>query len=186
MEDSICDSLLIKIATGDTDALKELYTEMNKTVFCYALSIVKNKPLADDITQDVFVKIKLNSDKYQTDKSPTGWILTLTKHTAFDALKKQKRELPLDLYTEEIAGLSDDDLDDSLMLKGALEKLSLTERQIIMLYLVAGVPQKNIAKLLSLPATTVNWRYRTGLKKLADILEKGGDKVDRDRINNFT
>lgn len=171
MDEVKCDKLLHDIAIGSTDAFCELYSEMNRVVFCYAISLVRNRELAADITQDVFVKIRLCSQKYVSGKNPNGWILILTRNTAFDALKKQKNELPLDFLPDDTSDFSPNDMLDNILLKEAMERLSKIERQIIMLYLVAGIPQKDIAKLLKLPVTTINWKYRSSIKKLAQILK---------------
>ena len=91
MNEVKCNMLLNDIATGSMKALSELYSEMNRAVFSYALSIVRNRQLAEDITQDVFVKIKFGAEKYISNVNPNGWILKLTKNTSFDALKMQKK-----------------------------------------------------------------------------------------------
>ncbi len=171
MDETKCSRLICDIGSGDTDALRELYDEKSKAVFSYALSIVRNVHLAEDVTQDVFVKIKLGAGKYKAENASNGWILKLTKNTALDALKKQNHETPVDLFFEETPDCGSDDIEDTLLLKYALQKLTKTERQIVMLYLVAGLSQKEIANQLHLPVTTINWKYRSGLKKLALILE---------------
>jgi len=174
MNEVKCNMLLNDIATGSMKALSELYSEMNRAVFSYALSIVRNRQLAEDITQDVFVKIKFGAEKYISNVNPNGWILKLTKNTSFDALKMQKHELPSDLISNEATDFDQDKIADKLLLNEAMEKLTQNERQVVMLYLVAGVSQKEIANVLKRPVTAVNWYYRTGIKKLSAFLEVGG------------
>jgi RNA polymerase sigma factor (sigma-70 family) len=171
VDETRCDKLLQEIAMGDTTAFRDLYSEMHKNVFSYALSIVRNTQLADDISQDVFVKIRTSADKYAAGKNPVGWILTLTRNTAFDALKKQKHEMPFDVIQDDVSEYSADNIADNILLKEAMERLTKVERQIVMLYLVVGISQKEIAGLLKLPLTTVNWKYRVSIKKLAAILK---------------
>lgn len=175
MNEIKCNKLLNEIADGSDDALSELYSEMNKAVFTYALSIARNKQLAEDITQDVFVKIKFGAKKYVSNINPNGWILRLTRNTAFDSLKMQKHELPSDFSQDEQSNDFDQDkISNRILLKDAMEKLSSNERQVVLLYLVAGVSQKEIASVLKLPVTAVNWYYRAGIKKLSASLKVGG------------
>lgn len=171
MDESKCNQILSKIAAGNIDAFRELYSGMSASIFSYALSIVRNRQLAEDVMQDVFVKIKLNADKYKDGKSPNGWVFKLTQNTAYDALKKQHHEVPVDISQEEIPDCDNESMENRLILKSALENLTKTERQIVMLYLAVGISQKEIAGILGLPVTAVNWKYRVGIKKLAFLLK---------------
>lgn len=174
MDEEKCGRLLEEAAAGGTEALASLYREAGRAVFTYALSIARAKALAEDITQDVFVKIRLGAAGYRPNGHACGFLLRLTRNTAYDLLRQRRHELPCEPEEAPVPmepGAGDDD---RLLLREALEHLPGTERQIVLLYLVAGVPQKEIAAALRLPVTTVNWRYRAGIKKLARIL-KGED-----------
>jgi RNA polymerase sigma factor (sigma-70 family) len=173
LDEEKCAMLLSAATAGSSQALAELYSEAGRMVFAYALSIVRSKQLAEDVTQDVFVNICLGVSGFTSRGKACGWLLRLTRNTAFDILKKRKHELPCELL-DGPAQEETPDSEERLMLREALERLSGTERQIVMLYLVAGIPQKEIAAVLKLPMTTVNWRYSVGIKKLARIL-KGED-----------
>jgi RNA polymerase sigma-70 factor (ECF subfamily) len=170
LDEENCAALLSAAAAGSAEALAVLYAETGRTVFAYALGIVCSRQLAEDVTQDVFVKIRLGVSGYASRGQACGWLLRLTRNTAFDILKKRKHELPCELL-DGPAQEETPDSEERLMLREALERLPGTERQIVMLYLVAGIPQKEIAAVLKLPVTTVNWHYRMGIKKLARILK---------------
>ncbi|MDR3551528.1 MAG: RNA polymerase sigma factor [Clostridia bacterium] len=179
MDEAKCGALLGEVSAGSTQALAELYTEAGRAVFAYALSIVRSRQLAEDVTQDVFVRIRLTAGHYTPRGHACGWIMRLTHNTALDLLKKRTHELPEDtLSTDEAPGNSlaeatrEVSADEMLMLREALEKLPRMQRQIVLLYLVAGIPQKEIARVLRLPVTTVNWQYRASLKKLSNLLNR--------------
>jgi RNA polymerase sigma-70 factor (ECF subfamily) len=165
-----CNKLIKDISLGSNEALAELYTETKRAVFAYSLSIVRNKQIAEDVTHDVFIKIRLNSGKYHSNINSIGWILTITRNICFNVLKKQKHELIIEIDGNR-TDLSQEDLDDNLILKSAMSKLSQLERQIMIMYLVVGISQKEISKLLKLPITLVNWKYREGIRKLSNILK---------------
>ena len=174
MDEEICGPLLEKAASGSAGALAELYAHAGRAVFAYALSIVRIRPIAEDVTQDVFVRIRLGNTGYTPRGQACGWLLRLTRNIALDAIKKQGHELSCEEPFVQWVGQPGEQtgaLEDSLVLREALERLSESERQVVMLYLVAGVPQKEIAGFLKLPVTAVNWHYRAGLKKLARILK---------------
>jgi RNA polymerase sigma factor (sigma-70 family) len=164
------DYLIRQLAAGDMGALSELYTETDRAVFAYALSIVNNYALAEDVMQEVFIKIRLCAGSYKASTNPNGWIMTITRNAALDMLKKLKREVSIDeMYMHSYAAEDDVDL---IFMKEALEKLKQSERQIVTLYLINDISQKDIARHLRLPLTTVKWRYRAALKKLSSLIEE--------------
>jgi RNA polymerase sigma-70 factor (ECF subfamily) len=169
-----CDNILTDTIKDSRDILTEIYLEMNFKIFSYALSIMRNRQLAEDITQDVFIKLKLNINKYKSSCNPTGWLLRITRNCCFNILKRQKYESVSDISDPNNKDFNkdfnDDEVIDNLLLKEAMEKLSFNERQIVMLYLVVGLTQKEIANLMRLPVTTINWKYRAALKKLQNLL----------------
>lgn len=171
MDEGKCGALLAEIGAGSPEALAQLYEESARAVFAYALGIVRSRQLAEDVTQDVFVKIRLGAEKYVPSGHAGAWILRLTRNTSLDLLRRRRHEEPLTEHSEkaEKPAISDED---RIVLRAALEGLPPLERQVVFLYLVAGIPQKEIARSLSLPAASVNWKYRAALKKLARILKE--------------
>ncbi|MFD0670370.1 RNA polymerase sigma factor [Cohnella sp. GCM10027633] len=72
----------------DTDdhkqLLDELMTAYGKDVWNYAFSITRKWDLADDITQEVFIKVFRNMNAFRRDASVKTWLLTITRNTAID------------------------------------------------------------------------------------------------------
>ena len=61
------DNCLKRIQSGNKDALAELYNETKSSVYAYALSILKNKALAEEVLQDL--KVKLSKNKTQMENN---------------------------------------------------------------------------------------------------------------------
>ncbi|MBR2974190.1 MAG: hypothetical protein IKC47_00400, partial [Clostridia bacterium] len=57
--------LIYRVKQGDEDAFDKLYQQTHKGVFSYVYSIVQNYHVAEDITQDTFIKVKLNVHSYR-------------------------------------------------------------------------------------------------------------------------
>ena len=81
------DRLLAGVAAGDRDALARLYRLTRTAVYGLALSYVKNPQDAQDIAQDAFVRIWDSAPQYQSQGSPMGWILTVTRNLALMKLR---------------------------------------------------------------------------------------------------
>ena len=63
-------SYIVRIADKDTNALHELYEFINKNVYAYSLSILKNHDDALEVMQDTFITIYNNADKYENQDKP--------------------------------------------------------------------------------------------------------------------
>ena len=81
---------LREIKNGKKESLKIIYDYYGHVIYSYALSIIKSEDLAKDICQDVFIKIWSNGSKYSNNHK--AWIMTITRNTSIDYLRKYKRE----------------------------------------------------------------------------------------------
>lgn len=171
MDADLCNSLLGEIAAGDLAALEKLYELMQKDVLLFALSITRNLMLAEDVRQETFVKIYKQAGKYSAGTNALGFVFTVTKNTALDMLRHARHEIPSDeALWNNTYNTRENDIVDKLLLKQVITELKQHERQILLLHLVSGYTYKEIASLLHLPLTTVQWRYRIALQKASGIL----------------
>lgn len=159
-----------KIARRDKAAFGELYEETRRLVFAVCLGIVKDRGVAEEVMQETFVTVWTETPKFRGHGYKT-WILTVAKNKSINTLRKRKRETPFDfLENENVGGGYSLDLDTGIVLRTALETLSDTDRQIVLLR-NEGVKAKEIATIVGLPRGTVSWRYAEALKKLKQTLE---------------
>ena len=171
MDADLCNSLLGKIAAGDLTALEKLYELMQKDVLIFALSITRNLMLAEDVRQETFIKIYKQAGKYSAGTNALGFVFTVTRNTALDMLRHARHEIPSDEALWNIAyNTRENEIVDKLLLKQVITELKAHERQILLLHLVSGYTHKEIANLLHLPVTTVQWRYRIALQKVSRIV----------------
>lgn len=165
------ENYIFKIQNDDKNALANLYEEIRIPVYSFALSIVKNPSVAEDILQDTIIKIYQSSNLYKAKGKPIAWILTITKNNALMKIREQNK----------IADLSDDDWnniskeenlnkEELLLLKSSLNELNVEEREIINLYALSGLKHREIAKLLDIPLATVLSKYHRAIKKLRKIM----------------
>jgi len=161
------DRCLAAIAEKSKEALEELYSNMADGVFGYALSILKNHHEAQDVQQEVFVKIWSCASQYRPGSNARAWIYTITKNLAMTALRKSMKSSGAEV--PEIPH-SDASVEDRMALNALLNLLGEEERQIVMLH-TQGMKHREIASVMQLPLSTILSKYNRSLKKLKKCLE---------------
>ena len=174
MEEIRNKELLRKIAQGEEDALAILYKETRKDIFAFALSILNNYHDAEDVMQEVFVKVKLQAGVCKNFENPNGWLIKVTKNTALDFIRKKKKYIIDEEFAKDSLHTNDESrvADYSTFLSELFNELKDEERQIVVLHLISDLTHKTIAKTLNLPLTTVKWRYRKAILHLEKISKR--------------
>lgn len=157
-----------KVRSGDKEAFAGIFEELKKPVFTIASRILKDKSAAEDVTQEVFVKLFV-SPPDPSVKNLRAWIFKVARNLSIDALRK-----PISLSIEETEPAIDDQCENVLYrldVERAVEKLTLEQRQILTLHINAGLKFKEIALVMDLSQSAVFRRYKKALKTLRSILE---------------
>ena len=156
-----------KLQTGDADAFEYIYNELKNPVYTIAYRIVQSRELAEDVTQDVFMKLFAIPQDLAV-KYPRAWVFQMTHNAAIDALRREKP-------SEDIDGISqcaaERDIAQQLDIEKALAALPQTEREIVSLHLNAELTFSEIADVTGLTLSSVYRRYRKALKILKKLLE---------------
>ncbi len=165
--------LLTGVATGDREALAELYRRTRMAVYGMALSYLHSAHDAQDMTQDVFVRVWDCASQYRPTGSPMGWLLAVCRNLCLMRLRREERHAALseeewDAIPARECGL---DADERALLQGALASLADEERRVVLLHAVTGLKHREIAALLELPLPTVLSKYHRALKKMRSCLE---------------
>src|SRR5262245_55739762 len=89
--------LMTHIARGDPDAFDTLFLRHQRSVFGFVLRMVGDAALAEDLTQECFLRVWRARHSYQPTAAFRTWLLTIARRLALDALKRPRREVvPLD------------------------------------------------------------------------------------------
>ena len=177
-EGKLDEGLLPRVGQGDTSALEALYVQTERAVYALALSILRDPEEAQDVTQEVYLKVRAAAHLYVPQGKPLAWLFTITKNLCRDVQRTRGRT---DQAPE---GLEDDarfsyvsDPTDRLVLEAALKTLGDEERQVVLLHAVSGLKHREIAQDLGLPLSTVLSRYNRALKKLKRHLTEEGVRL---------
>ena len=162
------DAYLQQTAAGDRNAFHLLYQALRTPVYRFALSQLHNCCQAEDVMQDTFCSILRYAGSYRPGTNPKAWIFSIARNQVA-ALKKDalagavSLEAIGDTLTQSDGPTA---LLDSLSALEALSILLPEEREILSLYLYAGLRQTEIAQLLQMPYLKVRSRYGYAIKKL--------------------
>ena len=185
MNDIQSEKQIIKNAQGgDSKALESLVKLYLKRVYSQAFSYVHDRDEAEDITQEVFVKVWRFLPKFDAEKNFYTWIFEITKNTALDFLKKRKTTAFSEFVDEHGDNLFLDRLiaseplpQDSLVkqqelaiIRSAVQKLSPSYQEVIKLHSHEGRTFREIADLSGKSLNTVKSQYRRALNCLRQLL----------------
>ena len=168
-ENSRLDMQIKLIAQGRKTALEALYQMTKTSVYAYSLSLLGSVTEAEDAMQEVYLEIWQSAGSYKSVGKPMGWIITLTKNVCFMKLRSKKYVSPEPLEPSHFSG-SGLCPEESAVLRGCLETLTESEREVILLHAVSGLKHREIAEITGLSLTAVLSRYHRSIKKLRKML----------------
>jgi RNA polymerase sigma-70 factor (ECF subfamily) len=172
------DELVSLLQNKDVVAFSYLYDNYSAALFGIIYKMVENKELAEDILQEVFVKIWNNFSNYNSSKGRLfTWMLNITRNLVIDTLrsKSYKKQVKIQGYENSVDNFIENSSGtgqfDSLGIRRHLTRLKDDQKQIIDLAYFSGFTQEEIAKQLSIPLGTVKTRMRTAIMELRKILQ---------------
>lgn len=173
LDRSALERLLAGVAAGEQEALAELYHRTRAAVYGMALSYLHNAHDAQDLTQDVFVRVWDCGAQYRPTGSPMGWLLTVCRNLCLMRLRHTERHAVLseaewDAIPQQETGLT---TEERTLLQHVLSRLGEEERRIVLLHAVTGLKHREIAALLELPLPTVLSKYHRAIRKMRADLE---------------
>src|SRR5438067_11604053 len=147
--------LMLGIQSGDADALSRLYDRYNGIVKALILRIIHNDTEADDLLQEVFMEIWNQARNFSADKGkPLGWMVTLTRRRAIDALRKKqaytRAEEGLRMQTEQqpdawVRNITEEEIesgDTRALIAKVIRSLPEAQQQVIELAFFMGMSQR--------------------------------------------
>jgi RNA polymerase sigma-70 factor (ECF subfamily) len=162
--------------TGDERALRAFVERFQGIIFGVCYRMLNHREDAEDVSQEVFLRIFRNLDKWDPARPLKPWLLTITTNRCRTFLEKRSRQTPTSDLIADLAVQSGEknlgDLADELQL--ALERLREEYRTCFILFYQAQVSCAEIGEIMGCPRGTVKtWLHRARLE-LADHLQRRG------------
>ena len=181
--------LLNQIAQGSEPALAELYAAFSSRVYNTAISYLQNAAEAEEVTQDVFVKIFQSAAGFKGNSSVSTWIYRITVNQALDRLSHRKRQKrfgfmvrifqegsaapQLDLPHFDHPGVLLEQKENARILFQAIESLPEQQKTAFILSFIEELPRQEVADVMEL-----------SLKAVESLLQRAKANL-RERLDDF-
>ena len=153
------DRLLLAVANGDNKAFERLYLETKRGLFAFLYTYFHHYEDTEDAMQTVYLKIKLNIDKYKPGTNARAWILQIAKNYALNEIKKSGRIT----YTDNLDYVEDETAVSSEGVMDAMKRvLNEDEQRIVTLHVLWNYKHREIADILNCPTGTVTSKLLFG------------------------
>ncbi|WP_334058246.1 RNA polymerase sigma factor [Polaribacter sp. P097] len=171
------DQLILQFQKKDVKAYEKLYSLYCDSISGVVNNIVKNDDVAQEITQDVFIKAWNKADTYSAKKGRFfTWLLNIARNAAIDytrskKFKQSKQNLNADFFVDILESSSSlDSSTNTIGLKAFVSKLGETCKSVIELLYFKGFTQKEASEELSMPLGTIKTRNRSCIGELRSML----------------
>jgi RNA polymerase sigma-70 factor (ECF subfamily) len=175
--------ILRKAQRGDERAFSIIVRAYETPVFNYVLRLVGDRSLAEDLTQEVFLRVFQGLPKFSLRCKFTTWLFQVTKNRVLDELRASERRPRHLVALDDIAPL---EVMDAPIERGetvdalwrAIDGLSTDLKMALLLRDVAGLSYTEIADALEVTLATVKWRIYKGREDVALALAREGITFD--------
>lgn len=167
---------------GIEGAFDVLVRRHASAVFRFVCRLVGDAAEAEDLTQEVFLRVWRNLKRFDAAKSFKAWLFRIARNAAYDALRKRKN-IRLDPLDGEDGSFADAVADESPLpdeavwtteiqegLNRAIESLAPKAKSVVILHGIEGLTFQEVADVVDEPLNTVKSRYLRALKTLRESL----------------
>lgn len=185
------DELMERLTHRDLAAFEALYDRYGDLVYSVSLRVVGDAYIAEDVTQDVFLRVWRKPEQFDLTRGKfVTWLLSVARNRSIDHQRSAARRLrhetlPSAEEEDDILPTGDerDDpavaallADDRAAVRRALEVLPPEQKLAITLAYFGGLTQQEVATRLGQPLGTVKTRIRLGMQKMRGALQERHDR----------
>jgi len=166
---------------GDDKAFRELCNRSKRQVFSFILRMVRDRELAEDLTQDTFLSAIKAADQFDNKRKFLSWLFGIAHKRTIDHFRRKKVMAAHKDKEEALMGshfdTPDVETDNAHMraiLSDAIETLSPDQREVFLMREMGGVPFKEIAEIMDCTLNTALGRMRLALANIRKLFEERG------------
>lgn len=177
------EELMQRLVLRDLTAFRTLYARYSSLVYSAALRIVRDTQIAEDMVQEIFLRLWRKPESYTATRGKFAtWLTSVSRNRAVDEVRSRGRRYRHETASpeeqeRELPGPGTDDpaltaelSDQRRLIVTALSHLPAEQRQTIELAYFGGLTQQEISERLDQPLGTVKTRIRLGMQKLRAAL----------------
>jgi RNA polymerase sigma-70 factor (ECF subfamily) len=146
--------LIVRSREGDIQAMEAIYERFNRSIFNLVYRYTNNREIAEDLLQDIFIKIFSHLQDLRTEDTFVGWLYRVALNTCYSYLRSSKSALQKTLSLSEMEGRINGhtyESGDRMMKKSlddAIQSLTGKLKAIFLLHDVQGFKHREIALML--------------------------------------
>ncbi|MEH7380833.1 RNA polymerase sigma factor SigX [Bacillus sp. JJ1533] len=174
---------------------EELYEKYHHDVFSFLFYMVKNRELAEDLVQEVYIRVLKSYDRFEGKSSEKTWLFSIARHVAIDSFRKQKgwKQRIMDSFdwnrqeVRDIAPLPEEialQNEQVQIMYRCLDHCTTDQRLVLILRYIQSLSIAETAKALGWTESKVKTTQHRALKVLKTYMEESGVKegVDDEKI----
>ncbi len=187
------EELARKLRSGDPEIVERLIEQYQYRLFRYLLSLTGNRPNAEDLFQETWLRVLERGHQYNGRWKFESWLFSVARHLAIDSMRR-KKAASLDAFADPGAdsgnvaaprepaavGASPFDLaagqEEGARLAAALAQLPAFFREVLVLRFQEDMKLEEIAAVTDAPLSTVKSRLYRGLREFRDLLERPAER----------
>jgi RNA polymerase sigma-70 factor (ECF subfamily) len=162
----------------DSAALSEAYRKYGNRVYRVAYGLLRREELAQDVTQEVFVRLWKRPERYDATRGAMSSFLQLDAHgRSVDLIRSEEARAKREIANERLSSIHQVGPEEEAMkrvtserVRNALDQLKEAERGPIAMAFYLGYSYRKVAEVLGVPEGTVKSRIRSGMAKLRETL----------------
>ncbi|MEC7769643.1 MAG: sigma-70 family RNA polymerase sigma factor [Bacteroidota bacterium] len=177
--------LISEIGKGNTRAFSDLVDSYKDLVFTLSIRMLGNREEAEEVSQDVFIKVYKSLPSFKGDSKLSTWMYRIAYNTCLDRIKKIKKKR-MHTELEMVDQIAYADLDTafqkmvrterSALIGKCLSRLSDEDAGVLTLFYLEEKNLQEMEKVTNLPINTLKVRLFRARKRLASIMEKSMNK----------
>ncbi|MGH1363332.1 MAG: RNA polymerase sigma factor [Calditrichia bacterium] len=173
MQKSGSSTLITAVKKGNAEAFQQLYYQFSDMLYRFLWRKVRNEAVAQDLVQDVFLRIWSNRANLDEQKEIKSYLYRIANNLAIDHLRKKivRNKETIDEASADVAFYPDDWFDFEEHIQQALNKLPPGQRNVFYLSRFEGLKYQEIAQALNISSKTVENQISSALKKLRHDLK---------------
>ena len=161
--------LLARVARSDQEAFHALYGTHAERVIRYAMSILRNRHLAEEVLQETMLAVWKTAKAFQGRSKVSTWILGIARNQAYNLLRREKRGQRLPEEKNQAVNPSDN-AELEVRIERAMETLSESHREILHLVFYEDLTLRETAAILGIPEGTAKSRMHHARKAMGKEL----------------
>jgi RNA polymerase sigma-70 factor (ECF subfamily) len=170
------EALMLAVQGGDVDRLSSLFERYHRQLFAFFYQMLRDRSAAEDLVQDVFVRVLKYRRTFQPETSFKAWIFHIARNSRHDFVRKHPPaggtvDDAMASFDAGVGAQLEKD-DETALLRRALSRLSADKRELIILARYRGMSYEELAALMEVDQGTVRVRLHRAIRQLGDVFHE--------------